>query len=174
MSFQNFSKKKGLKKMKKTTKLLSLLLCLILAISLMACGTDNSEDDTPKSPDASVTLVFEDSSDGIPNAYEVTLSNLSEGDGIIPLLRYVCEKNGLDFNMREDGVIEKIAHLENDYVNNSYIYIFTSVDTDKDVSAYRSTVTYNGVTLTSSGVGATDMHLEDGAIIYIGLVTFSF
>jgi hypothetical protein len=158
--------------MKKTKKLLSLILCLVLAISLMACSTDNSEDDTPKSPDASVTLVFEDSSDGIPNAYEVKLSELSNGVGIIPLFTYVCEKNGLEFDMRDDGVIEKIAHLENDYSKNSYIYVYTSLDADKDVSAYRSTVTYNGVTLTSAGVGVSDMHLEDGVIIYVGLINF--
>ena len=160
--------------MKKTTKLLSLILCVFLAFSLMACNTQNNDKDSPDTPSASVTLVFEDRTDNTPNAYEVKLSELSEGEGIIPLLRYVCEKNGLDFNMREDGVIEKIAHLENDYSKNSYIYVYTSLDADKDVSAYRSTVTYNGVTLTSAGVGAADMHLEDGAIIYIGLVTFSF
>ena len=83
------------------------------------------------------------------------------------------DKNELDFQF-EGGMISKIAHLENDYVNKSYIYVFTSVDADKDVSEHKKTVTYNGVTLTSSGAGAVDMHLEDDAIIYIGLVTFSF
>ena len=158
--------------MKKTKKLLSLILCVFLAFSLMACNTPNNDKDSPDTPSASVTLVFEDTTDNTPNAYEVKLSELSEGEGIIPLFTYVCEKNGLEFAMREDGVIEKIEHLENDYSKNSYIYVYTSLDADKDVSAYRSTVNYNGVTLTSAGVGVSDMHLEDGVIIYVGLINF--
>ena len=158
--------------MKKTKKLLSLILCVFLAFSLMACNTPNNDKDSPDTPSASVTLVFEDTTDNTPNAYEVKRSELSEGEGIIPLFTYVCEKNGLEFAMREDGVIEKIEHLENDYSKNSYIYVYTSLDADKDVSAYRSTVNYNGVTLTSAGVGVSDMHLEDGVIIYVGLINF--
>ena len=158
--------------MKKTKKLLSLILCVFLAFSLMACNTPNNDKDSPDTPSASVTLVFEDRTDNTPNVYTVKLSELSEGEGIIPLFTYVCEKNGLEFAMRDDGVIEKIAHLENDYSKNSYIYVYTSLDADKDVSAYRSTVTYNGVTLTSAGVGVSDMHLEDGVIIYVGLINF--
>ena len=157
--------------MKKTVKLLSLLLALSLLFSLFSCG-DAQTPEEEKPADTYVTLVLEDKSDNTPDVYEVKISELAKGEGIIPLLTYVSEKNGLEFAMRGDGVIEKIAHLENDYSKNSYIYVYTSLDADKDVSAYRSTVNYNGVTLTSAGVGVSDMHLEDGVIIYVGLINF--
>ena len=31
---------------------------------------------------------------------------------------------------------------------------------------------YKGQTLTNSGVGAKDMHMTDGAVIYIGTINF--
>ena len=55
---------------------------------------------------------------------------------------------------------------------NRYIYLYTSVEEDFDVSEYKSTVEYKGQTLTSAGVGAKDMHVKDGAVIYIGTITF--
>ncbi len=41
------------------------------------------------------------------------------------------------------------------------------------MSAYASTKTYGELTLTSTGVGAKDMTVTDGATIYIGLYSWS-
>ena len=69
-------------------------------------------------------------------------------------------------------MINKVGSLENNDETWEYIYLYTSVAQDVDVSEYATTVEYKGQTLTSSGVGASDMHLEDGAIIYIGTIIF--
>lgn len=55
---------------------------------------------------------------------------------------------------------------------NEYIYLYTSVEKDFDVSQYALTVDWCGVTLTSSGVGASDMSIEAGCIIYIGTIVY--
>ena len=67
-------------------------------------------------------------------------------------------------------MINSIGGLENDCVLGSYIYIYTSVEADFDVSEYRMEMDYNGKTLVSSGVGLDEMRLLDGAIIYVGTV----
>ena len=53
-----------------------------------------------------------------------------------------------------------------------YIYIYTSVAEDMDVSSYALTLEYGGKALTSAGVGAKDLHIKDGATIYIGTITY--
>ena len=55
-----------------------------------------------------------------------------------------------------------------------FIYLYTSVAKDFDVSEYASTVEYQGKTLTSSGVGVSSMSVEDGAIIYITIIKYSY
>ena len=153
--------------MKKHVKLTAILLILASLFLLVSCGGAGED----PAPDATVTLVLEDRIDGSPNAYTVRLSDLSEGDGIIPLLAYVSDTYGLAFEM--DGtMISKIGAIENNADAGEWIYVYTTVTEDVDVSEYRMTVEYQGMTITSSGVGATDMRLKDGAIIYIGLITF--
>ena len=53
-----------------------------------------------------------------------------------------------------------------------YLYFYTSVAADYDVSAWATTVEKNGVTLTNSGVGAGEMTIEDGCTIYIGKIVY--
>ena len=55
---------------------------------------------------------------------------------------------------------------------NEYIYLYTSVEKDFDVSQYALTLDWCGVTLTSSGLGASDMTLESGCIIYLGTLVY--
>ena len=54
----------------------------------------------------------------------------------------------------------------------TYIWIYTSVSADADVSSYATTLVYKGATLTSTGKGAEEMTIEDGAIIYVGTITY--
>ena len=72
-----------------------------------------------------------------------------------------------------DGtMVSKIGNLENDYTNGVYIYLYTSVAADQDVSSYATTKEYNGMTLVSSGVGLSDMSAPDGAVIYVGTIFY--
>ena len=56
--------------------------------------------------------------------------------------------------------------------NGEYVYFFTSVEKDYDVSEYAQAVNYKGQTLTSSGVGVSQMSVEEDAVIYIGKIKY--
>lgn len=56
---------------------------------------------------------------------------------------------------------------------NEYVYLYTSVEKDKDVTQYALTVDWwMGTTLTSSGVGASQMTIEDGCTVLIGKIAW--
>ena len=89
----------------------------------------------------------------------------------MPAFEYLKDKKGLTYDI-SGTMINSIGGLENDYDLGRYIYIFTSVEADFDVTEYKSEVEYDGKTLVSSGVGFNEMTLADGAVIYIGLISF--
>ncbi len=104
--------------------------------------------------------------------YEVELDGLDLSEGVISLLKSLKSDGVLDYSM-SGTMLESVGDVANDAAANKWIYVYTSVAADADVSQYATTVEYNGQTLTSSGVGASDMHIEDGAVIYIGLISWS-
>ncbi len=142
-------------------KLLSTLLIFTLTLfSLVACNPSDTE--------GSVTLVLGTET---PKEYTVELEKLGEGDGIIPLLDYLKENEGVDYSIT-GTYLNSVGEIKNDYASGTYIYIYTSVERDFDVSEYSQSIEYDGKTLTSSGVGATKMTLTDGAVIYVGKITW--
>ena len=56
--------------------------------------------------------------------------------------------------------------------SNEYVFIYTSVEKDFDVTEWASEVEYKGTKLVSSGLGASSMTVEDGAIYYFTLITY--
>ena len=142
-------------------KLLATLLILTLALfSLAACSQPDTE--------GTVTLVLGTET---PKEYTVELEKLGEGNGIIPLLDYLKENEGLDYSI-SGTYLNSVGEIANDYESGTYIYLYTSVERDFDVSEYKMTLEYKEVELVSSGVGATEMTLEDGAIIYVGTIVW--
>ena len=142
-------------------KLLSLTLVLVMILaSLCACSKNSSE--------GSATLVI--ATEEI-QAYDIPLGELKAGKGLGPVFEYLKEEKGLEYEV--DGtMIVSIGGLENDYETGRYIYIFTSVESDFDVSEYKKEVNYNGKKLVSAGFGFNELTVSDGAVIYIGLVAW--
>ena len=101
--------------------------------------------------------------------YDLPLSKLSEGKGLMPAFEYLKESEGLEYDV-SGTMINSVGGLENNYETQTYIYIYTSVEADFDVSEYKSEIEYEGKTLVSAGVGFSDMTITDGAVIYIGTV----
>ena len=142
-------------------KLLSLALVLVMILaSLCACSKNSSE--------GSATLVI--ATEEI-QVYEVPLSKLSQGKGLLPVFEYLKEEKGLGYDV-SGTMINSVGGLVNDYDLGRYIYIYTSVEADFDVSEYKMEIEYDGKTLVSSGVGFGEMSVVDGAIIYIGLISW--
>ncbi len=138
--------------------ILSLMLTLSLGLPLVSCGANDTA--------GNVTLVIATEEKQV---YDIPLSRLGEGKGLLPAFAYLNEEKGFEYDI--DGtMINSIGGLANDYDLGRFIYIFTSVEADFDVSEYKEEMEYDGKPLVSSGVGFNEMTLVGGAVIYIGLV----
>ena len=152
----------------KSSRLLALVVALaITLISLTACGgTDNS------GKTGSIRFVIFDRS---AVEYVVDLSSLGEGKGLMPVLDYLAENEGVSYTATNGGYgayLTSLGTLRESMAEGKYLYVYTSVESDFDVSAYAMTVEYDGLTLTSSGVGISEMTLTDGAVIYVTYITY--
>lgn len=141
-------------------------LALILALCLLAlvsCGAGDA------AATGSVTLVVAGEA---TTEYAVELDGLDLTKGVIAVLDKLKSEGKLDYSM-SGTMLESVGDVRNDAAANEWIYVFTSVSADADVSAYTKTVEYKGQTLTSSGVGVSEMHVENGAVIYIAAVAWN-
>lgn len=139
--------------MKKFLSVLALLSVLLL--SLAAC--------TQPVDDGTVTVVI-----GTEEPTEYSLEYKAED--ITNGLFSVLDKLEIEYTLDSYSMLASVGELAPTPPN--YIYIYTSVEADFDVSSYALETEYKGTRLVSSGVGAKDMHVEDGAIIYIGTITW--
>lgn len=147
----------------KFTRTLALLLALTLVcLAFVACSKKEM------SETGFCTIVIE----GAPAVeYRVNLDKVTGNDGLLSVLDYLKEAEGLTYSANA-GFLTEVGTVKQDATLGNYVYIWTSVEKDFDVSAYASTKTYGDQALTSAGVGAKDMTLTDGALIYIGIYTW--
>ena len=157
-------------------RILALILALVTVLALASCQLPNSNDNASGSTDGNqnavartATLVLETDP---KTEFEIDLDKVEITNGLLSVLDYLKSEGKLDYK-ETSGFLDKVGSLENDAAAGKYLYVYTSVAADADVSQYATTVEYNGMTLTSSGVGASDMHVEAGAVIYIGLIVWS-
>ena len=135
-------------------KISALLLTLLLVLSLVACGGNVDSKGT-------ATVVVGET------AYTVNLSDVAEdGKGLLGVLDVLEEKENLTVTA-ENGLLTQVGDLKQDSAAGIYLFLYTSVEKDADVSQYAKTIDWNGNSYTSSGVGAAEMTVEDGAVIII-------
>lgn len=151
----------------KPLRLLALAVAIAIALlSFTACGgTQNDAEGTIR------LVIFDESA----VEYTIDLSELGEGDGLIPALDYLAENEGVSYTATDGGYgayLTALGSLKESAAEGKYLYVYTSVESDFDVSAYAMTVEYDGVTLTSSGVGISEMSLTDGAVIYVTYIVY--
>lgn len=151
----------------KPLRLLALAVAIAIALlSLTACGgTQNDAEGTIR------LVIFDESA----VEYTIDLSELGEGDGLIPALDYLAENEGVSYTATDGGYgayLTSLGTLRESAAEGKYLYVYTSVESDFDVSAYAMTVEYDGLTLTSSGVGISEMSLTDGAVIYVTYIVY--
>ncbi|MGN0789824.1 MAG: hypothetical protein ACI4MY_07775 [Christensenellales bacterium] len=148
---------------------------LIIALALVMCAVACQP--TPEPPTAGQATIVIAPLEGEATEYTVDLSDIAEGGGVMAILDYLQDNDGLDYASEDGGYgayLTKVGDLQQNYATGEYIYIYTSVAKDADVSQYASTVEYKGQTLTSSGVGVSSMTVEDGAIIYITIIKYNY
>ncbi|MBO5009651.1 MAG: hypothetical protein J6D20_02975 [Clostridia bacterium] len=144
----------------KIYKIVALITVIVMMLALSACNNDSDSA-------GEMTLVI--AGDSIVK-YEVDLDDVEITEGLVSVLKHLNEEEGLEYEI-SGTYLNKVGEVENNAANaaeGKYLYIYTSVAEDIDVSQFAETVEYEGKTLTSSGVGATEMHIDDGCVIYIG------
>jgi hypothetical protein len=149
------------RKMKKMKKRIFALITLIalFALMMLSCTQDAS---------GTATIVIDGTE---PVEYKVKLDDITVDNGLISVLEHLKATKELTFEM-SGTMIDKVGGLANDYTTGTYIFIYTSVEKDFDVSEWATMVSYKGKNLTSSGVGAAEMTVCDGAVIYITTITY--
>ena len=147
--------------MKKITKIIALALAIMLALaSLVACYDEGDAD-------GEVTLVV---AGDTTQAFSVRISKIEGEKNVLALVEHLNNKGLLDYKTDATGFFTEIGSVKQNADEGKYVGIWTSVEEDFDVSQYATTKEYKGKTLTSSGVGAKDMTLKDGAIIYFSYI----
>ena len=145
-------------------KALIFVLVAILTLSLAGCG----DSEYYSSGEMTVVLGYD-----TPVSYTVDLTKVKNDNGVLSVLQYLSERKGLELSFSDSGYgayLTKVGDLEENVLLGAYVYVYTSVQADKDVTIYATTIEYNGMTLTSSGLGVSEMTVEDGCTIYIGLI----
>lgn len=143
-------------------KMITALLAALIACTALAFTACGKPTDGVFSDGASMTLVLATEPESV---LAVDLSGMDEDVCLLDIL----DAEGIEYS-ESGGFINSVDGIT--LGENEYIYLYTSVAADYDVSAWASTTEKNGVTLTSSGVGAGSMTVEDGCTIFIGTVVY--
>ena len=154
--------------MKKTlTLFLTLLTILIVALSLFGCG------DTDVCKNAKGEIVIKTSESNV-ETFNFNFKDIDmESFTVFDVLKYLNQNDRLDLEYTESATgafLTKVGNLKNG--NGYYIYIYTSVESDKDVSAYGEEIEHGGRKLWSSGLGISSMSVEDKCVILFQLIYF--
>jgi len=151
----------------KTKKILAFVLTLAMALFvLVSCGKGGSTPSGNEGDTFTVVVAGE-----VVCEYTVPLDKITGEDGFISVLDYLEEMDVIDYEL--DGtMLKKVGELENDAAAGEWIYLYTTVQDDIDVSQYAMTVEYDGKSITSAGVGAYDMSIEKDAVIYVGIIVY--
>lgn len=145
------------------TVLLAVVFAVIAVTALTACEKEGvfGKDDT-------MTLVIGTEE---PVEYEIKLDGLSVECNLVDVLGAAKEQFGIEYVIA-DGMLSEVGKLKPDSTKGEYIYLFTTVEADFDVSEYVLKKTYKETALTSSGVGASDMTILAGCTVYIGTIVY--
>lgn len=127
--------------MKKTIKLLTILLTLILAFNFIGCKKN------PVTVDENSVIITANFSD-----YDL------EGKTLLEFMERLKDEEKLDFEM-EDGMVTSINGIDNTL---SLFWLVYTDDEENSNEAWGS-AEYNGKTYFSASLGVEDLPLKDGA-----------
>ncbi len=108
--------------------------------------------------------------------YKVDLDKVTVDQGLVSILEYLKE-NEKDFTYEMvdstyGAYLTKVLSLDATAVSNGFILLMTSVEKDFDVSEYKTEKEYKGTKVVTSGLGASSMTVENGAVYYIALSSY--
>ena len=156
--------------MKKYAKIITaILLVSLLALTLFACiNPDNDSKGT-------MTLVILNGDEA--KEYTVDLAKLPSGDtkstGLMAVLDYLKNEGKLTYTSQDSGYgayLTQVGDLQEG--GGKYIYVYTDVEKDIDVSEYAQQIKYKNKSYTNSGVGASQMSIKSGCTIIITYIIY--
>ena len=150
--------------MKKLTKIIVLALALMLTLaSFVACKPESD-------PEGEITLVIAGETTEV---FTVGISEIEGEKNVLTLVEHLKNEGVLDYKTDSTGYFTEIGSVKQNPSEGKYVGIWTSVESDFDeASIYTTTKIYEGVTVKSSAVGAKDMTLKDGAVIYFSYLIY--
>lgn len=150
-------------------RILAVMLTLVLVLSLVfaiAACTDDTK--TPEANEGTFRVVLMPK-EGEAQEYTVDIA-LLEGqlNGEAAIMQLVGN-HGVSVTWEDSSYGKYFSAIGcvQPTEANEYVRLFTSVEKDKGVDAYATTIEYDGVSLTSSGVGISLMTVEKDCIILI-------
>lgn len=156
--------------MKKTTKLLLVVLCLVCVTSLILLTACNNEgNDLEKT----ITVV-------IGEGENATVSTVTTG------ARYLADVlnemvNAENSNLTLVGTysayglyVTEIGSVKENALKGEYVYFFTTDTEYQDITEFAVSKEYDGKTLVSAMKGVSSLPVKDGETYLITLVSFSF
>ena len=160
-----------MKRTKNTARLLTLVLVLcMVVIPFVGCRK--------QSVDGYCTVVVATEPE---KAFKVNLDKVADEkgtitNGLIAVLDYLAE-NEKDFTYEKQdstygAFLTKVMSLDSTAVTNGFITILTSVEKDFDVSEYAVEKEYKGTKIVTSGLGASNMTIQDGGVYYLALSSY--
>ena len=152
------------KAFKTSVAALMILTAIFAACSLAGC---EKNDDLFGKNDTMTLVIGTDE----PEEYTVNLEGLSRECNLLDVLNAAKEQFEVEY-VEKDGMLFEVGALKPDSGKGEYIYLFTTVKSDFDVSEYVKTMTYKETSLTSSGVGASKMTIFADCTVYIGTIIY--
>lgn len=148
------------------TVILTLALLCTLSLALFAC-TD------PATPgEKTMTLVLLDGD--YVEEFTVDLDKLASSEqkskGLLAVLDYLKQTENLTYTADSTGYLTQVNEIKQE--GNKYIYLYTSVAKDEDLTQYASSIEYKGKKYSNSGVGAKDMTIEKDCVIIISVIVW--
>lgn len=150
-------------------KILAVLLAAVLALSLafaFAACTDDTK--TPADTQGTFKVVLVPKT-GEAQEYTIDISLLEGQLNGEAAIMQLAGNHGVSVSWEESSYgkyFNSIGCVQPTEAN-EYVRLFTAVEKDKGVDAYATTIEYKGVSLTSSGVGITQMSVEKDCVILI-------
>lgn len=153
--------------MKKLTKIFTaLILITLLATMLFACV------DTTQDTKGTMTLVLFDGD--YSEEFTVDLQELADSNqkstGLIAVLDFLKAKGKVTYTADSTGMLSQVNEVKKQ--GNKWVYLYTDVQKDFDVTEWASTIEYKGKTYNNSGVGAKEMSIVKDCTIVISTITF--
>lgn len=153
--------------MKTKKKISVFVIVAVLALSALASCSNGASVPQGSEGDTFTLVVAGE----VISEYKIGLDKIVGSNRLVSVLEYLENIDAIDYEV-EGTMLTKVGELENDAAEGEWIYVYTTVEDDIDVSQYAKTVEYDGRSIISSGKGARDITVEKDAVIYIGLIVY--